>query len=91
LDYPIHEGPFPAKPISSGSYSGKGPSSGGGPSAGGSGSASPGYKGAFNSKQRRADYNAWVRGGNCFALDLPYIDLWVDEELALESMDDLLY
>lgn len=77
---PIHEGPFPTKSVS-GASSGKG-------SAGG-GSGSSGYKGAFNDRQRRADYNALRRSGDWFALDTPIIVLWMDEELALE--DELLY
>jgi hypothetical protein len=75
---PIDKGPFPATPAIGG-WSGKGPS-------GGSGSS--GYQGAFNDRQRRADYNAWRRSGDCFALDVPNIVLWMDEEL-LE--DELLY
>jgi hypothetical protein len=73
----------------SGGYYGKGSSVGGSGSSGGSsGSVSSGYKGAFNDRQRRADYNSWRRGGNCFVLDVPNIVLWMDEEL-LE--DELLY
>jgi hypothetical protein len=76
---PINKGPFPAKPVIGG-WSGKGSSGGG--------SGSSGYTGAFNNRQRRADYNAWRRSGDCFALDVPNIVLWMDEEL-LE--DELLY
>jgi hypothetical protein len=92
LALPIHEGPFPTK-IVSGGYLGKGSSGGGSGSAAGSGgsSASSGYKGANNDRQRRADYNSWRRSGNCFALDVPNIVLWMDEELALQDEDELLY
>jgi hypothetical protein len=89
LALPVHEGPFPTK-IVSGGYSGKGPSGGGsGSSAGSGGSSGPsGYKGAFKDRQRRADYNSWRRSGNCFALDVPNIVLWMDEELALQDDED---
>jgi hypothetical protein len=87
LDYSIHEGPFPAKPIS-GSYKG---SSSGGSSAGGSGSGSrsAGFNGAFANKQRRADYNAWRRSGDWFALNTLSVLLWMDDTLCSE--DDPAY
>jgi hypothetical protein len=83
LDSPIYKGPFSATPLTTG-FSGKGSPGGGSGSSG-----SSGYKGAFNNRQRRADYNAWRRSGDCFALDVPNIVLWMDEELALE--DEILY
>jgi hypothetical protein len=83
---PISKGPFPSTHAISG-WSGKGPSGGSGSSGGGSGSS--GCQGANNSRQGRAAYNAWRRSGDCLALDVPNIVLWMDEELALE--DEPLY
>jgi hypothetical protein len=90
LALPIHEGPFP-KTVS-GVYSGKGSAGGGGGggSSAGSGGSSGSTKGAFNDRQRRADYNAWRRSGDCFALDVSNIMLW-DVELALQDEDECLY
>lgn len=77
--YPIHEGPFPAAPVSSGH------SSGGSSGSGGSGSGSSGYKGASRSRERRADYNAMKRRGDWFALDALPMLLWADETLCSED------
>ncbi|MFZ0817748.1 MAG: hypothetical protein WAM78_19645 [Candidatus Sulfotelmatobacter sp.] len=86
MGYSVYKGLPPAKPISGGFY-------GGGLFSGGSSSSgSPsGHKGALNDRQRRADYNALRRSGDCLALDVPNIVLWMDEELAQQDEDECLY
>lgn len=51
----------------------------------GGGGRSP-HAGAYKDRQRRADFNALKRGGDCDALEVPIFMLWLEDELLEDAL-----